>query len=287
LRAYLQVGDEVVARREGQGIGALTGTAMAALQETLRPWRDGAGFDQVVACGMVGSRNGLVEVPYVQAPVGLVRWAARALAYQAGEVPTLIAAGIFGLNSAGITDVMRGEETQIFGAIACHEPLSSGGHILVLPGTHSKWVQIIEGEIATVQTYITGELFALLRDHSSLLRAGDSSEPPGDGFTAGLARSRIADLSGALFETRVAQLIHGRPRAWAGEFLSGLLIGDEVVSALSARAPDSIVLVGENTLTVRYRDALSANGITSTSLDGDRCAVAGLRLLASQHRGGG
>ena len=283
LRAYLQVGDEVVARCEGPGIGALTAAATAVLRETLRPWREGAGYDQIVACGMVGSRNGIVEVPYVQAPTGLAEWASHALARGAEDVPLLIAAGIRGVNAAGVPDVMRGEETQVFGAVARDAALASGQHTLLLPGTHSKWVQIIEGEIATVQTYVTGELFAVLRDHSSLLRAGDSGEPPGDGFAAGLARSRLSGLADSLFETRAAQLTLARPRAWASEFLSGLLIGDEVASALRARPVTSVVLVGEGTLTARYREALVAHGAAAVCLDGDRCVVAGLRLLAAHH----
>jgi 2-dehydro-3-deoxygalactonokinase len=283
LRAYLQVGDQVVARCEGPGIGALISPAIAALQQTLRLWRNAAEFDQIVACGMIGSRNGIVEVPYVQAPAGLSEWAARALTHQAEDAPLLIAAGICGPNFAGIMDVMRGEETQIFGAIACNDTLTRGRHTLLLPGTHSKWVQVIEGRIETVQTYVTGELFALLKDHSSLFRAGDSGEPPGDGFAAGLARSRQSGLAASLFETRAAQLTQARPRAWASEFLSGVLIGDEITAALRTCEPSSVVLVGENTLTMRYREALSRHGIAATCLDGDQCVVAGLRLLAS-HR---
>ena len=284
LRAFLQVGDEVVARCEGPGIGTLTSSAIAALQETLRPWRNAAQFDRIVACGMVGSRNGILEVPYAQAPAGSSDWVARAVMHRAEDVQLLIAAGICGPNFAGMRDVMRGEETQIFGAIACNDMLTRGRHTLLLPGTHSKWVQVVEGRIETVQTYVTGELFALLRDHSSLLRAGDSGEPSGDGFTAGLARSRQSSLATSLFETRAAQLTQSRPQAWAREFLSGLLIGDEISAALRSREPRSVVLVGENTLTMRYREALSSHSIAATCLDGDQCVVAGLRLLASQHR---
>jgi 2-dehydro-3-deoxygalactonokinase len=277
LRAYLQIDDEIVARCEGPGIGALTTPAVVALQEALQPWHKG--FDQIVACGMIGSRNGIVEVPYVQAPVGVSEWAARAFRHESVKAPLRIAAGVRGPNFSGTTDVMRGEETQIFGAIALNEQLKSGRHTLLLPGTHSKWVQITEGEIETVQTYITGEFFALLRDHSSLLRAGDSGEQPDNGFAAGLTRSRQSNLAASLFETRSMQLTQGRSRAWASEFLSGLLIGDEVTAALKACTPTSVVLVGESRLSMRYRDALSLHGMAATCLDADQCVIAGLRLL--------
>jgi 2-dehydro-3-deoxygalactonokinase len=286
LRAYLQVDGEIVARREGPGIRAMTSPASATLREALQPWRNSPGFDEIVACGMVGSRNGIAEVPYVPAPTGLTEWASQALTPQIEELSLTIAAGVSGANAVGAPDVMRGEETQVFGAIAAHVTLASDRHDLLLPGTHSKWVQIHDGEIAAVHTYVTGELFALLSDHSSLLRAGDSGQSSDGGFVAGLARSRQSGLAQSLFETRAAQLLVGRPRAWAIEFLSGLLIGDEVASALHAHRLTSVLLIGESTLTQRYREALLAHGVTSMALDGDRCAVAGLRLLAAQRRQG-
>lgn len=284
LRAYLQVGDEVIARCEGPGIGTLTAAAIDALREALAPWRDSAGFDRIVACGMIGSRNGIMEVPYVQAPAGWAAWAAASqmLALPGEEAPLLIAAGIRAENFADLPDVMRGEETQIFGAVACDPMLARGRHMLVLPGTHSKWVEINDGNIISVQTFITGELFAVLRDHSSLLRAGDSGEPPGDGFTAGHTRAHHSGLAESLFETRAAQLTRSRPRAWASEYLSGLLIGDETIAVLRARSLSAVVLIGESTLTQRYREVLSVHNIATTSLDGDLCALTGLRLLASR-----
>jgi 2-dehydro-3-deoxygalactonokinase len=283
LRAFLQVEGEIVARREGVGIGALTGSAMSALRDTLQPWSE-TNFDQIVMCGMGGSRNGIVEVPYVPMPAGLAQWASHALEHPAGDFAILIAAGICGANVAGAPDAMRGEETQIFGAMECHAPLAQGRHTLLLPGTHSKWVQITDGRITAMQTYITGELFAVLRDNSSLLRAGDSRAAVDGGFAAGMARVRESGLSSSLFETRAAQLILGRPQQWAREFLSGLLIGDEVAAVLRARALTSVVLIGEGALAALYGEALCAQGVAFECLDADRCVVAGLRALSAQHR---
>jgi 2-dehydro-3-deoxygalactonokinase len=278
LRAFLQVEGKIVARREGVGIGALRGTAIEALRDALQPWCD-TGFDRIVMCGMVGSRNGIVEVPYVPMPAGLPEWASHAVEHQDGDLAMLVAAGIRGANAAGAPDVMRGEETQIFGAIECDAALARGRHTLLLPGTHSKWVQITEGRITAMQTYITGELFAVLRDNSSLLRAGDSGDLAAGGFAAGLARVRESGLSNSLFETRAAQLTLGRSQRWGREFLSGLLIGDEVAAVLRAGALTSVVLIGEGALAALYCEALGAQGLAFRSLDADRCVVAGLRLL--------
>jgi 2-dehydro-3-deoxygalactonokinase len=284
LRAYLQVDGEIIAQCEGPGIGSLRGPAITALRDALKPWRAAGGIDQIVMCGMVGSRGGIVEVPYVQAPLGFAEWASRGLKHPADDMPLLIAAGIRGTNAAGAPDVMRGEETQIFGAIDCDAALARGSRTLLLPGTHSKWVEITEGRIMSLQTYVTGELFALLRDHSSLLRAGDSREPGAHGFAEGLARSRHSGLASALFETRAAQLTLARSLTWAQQFLSGLLIGDEVSAALRMRSPNSVVVVGDSALAALYREALSAHGVAVDCRDGDHCVVAGLRLLAAQHR---
>jgi 2-dehydro-3-deoxygalactonokinase len=282
LRAFLQVDGEIVARREGSGIGALTGPAIGELRDALQPWSN-TRFDRIVMCGMGGSRNGIVEVPYAPMPAGLPEWASHGLEYQDGDLAILIAAGIRGANAAGAPDVMRGEETQIFGAIECDAALAHGRHTLLLPGTHSKWVQITEGRITAMQTYITGELFAVLRDHSSLLRAGDSRDAADGGFAAGLARARESGLSNSLFETRAAQLNLGRPQAWGREFLSGLLIGDELAAVLRAGALTSVVLIGEGALADLYGEALLAQGVAFECLDADRCVVAGLRLLSAQH----
>jgi 2-dehydro-3-deoxygalactonokinase len=282
LRAFLQVEGEIVARREGMGISALRGSAMGALRDTLRPWSE-TNFDQIVMCGMGGSRNGIVEVPYVPMPAGLPEWASHALEHQADDFAILIAAGISGANAAGAPEVMRGEETQIFGAMKCDAALARGRHTLLLPGTHSKWVQITDGRITAMQTYITGELFAVLRDHSSLLRAGDSRESADGGFAAGLARARESGLSSSLFETRAAQLTLGRPQGWGRDFLSGLLIGDEVAAALRGSALTSVVLIGEGALAALYGEALFAQGVAFQCLDADRCVVAGLRALLAQH----
>jgi 2-dehydro-3-deoxygalactonokinase len=186
---------------------------------------------------------------------------------------------------SGAPDVMRGEETQIFGAIDGDAALAQGTHTLLLPGTHSKWVQVVDGKITSIQTYITGELFALLRDYSSLLRAGDSSRPEAGGFAAGLARASHGGLAESLFETRAAQLTLGKSPAWAREFVSGVLIGSEVRSALRARAPASVVLIGDDALAALYRQAFATTEVAVNCLDADRCVVAGLRLLASKFNG--
>ena len=286
LRAYLEVDGATVDRREGPGIAALEVPPIVVLRRTIDSWHASGGFGQIILCGMVGSRNGMIEVPYAAAPIGANAWAEHSVLHREDGLDLTIAAGVRGYGSSGAPDVMRGEEAQIFGALQCHPPLAAGHHLVLLPGTHSKWVDVREGAISSFQTYVTGELFALLRDRSSLLRAADAQgESQGEsdtGFAAGLERAGREGLAASLFETRSAQLLLDRTQGWARGFLSGLLIGDEVAAILRARtirAP--VTVIGERNLSALYRQALRHHGIETAELDGDRCVVAGLRLLAT------
>jgi 2-dehydro-3-deoxygalactonokinase len=232
---------------------------------------------------MVGSRNGLAEVPYVAAPVGVEFWAAQSLARCFDELDVRIAAGVRAVNYAGVPDAMRGEETQIFGAVDRNPRLAEGWHMILLPGTHSKWVEVQDGTIVRIQSFVTGELFAILRDHSSLLRAGEAQGHAGSGFLTGLQRAAMGDIAEALFETRTAQLLLDRSQEWAQGFLSGLLIGNEVKSVLTQIPPGAAVtVIGDVALAALYHQALAAHDVDSVELDGEQSALAGLRVLAAR-----
>jgi len=284
LRAFLEVGDIVSDRRDGPGMGVSGGEPPARILESvLAPWRVGHRLDRVYSCGMAGSRNGLVEVPYVRAPVTLAAWRRGARGMRIADLQVSVAAGVETENFRGAPDVMRGEETQIFGALALDPQLAAGTRLIVLPGTHSKWAQVRDGLIVGFHTCVTGELFDVLCRHSSLLRVGADPQTGEEGFEAGLRAGARGDLAASLFETRAAQLIGGRTAGWARAFLSGLLIGCEVASMLSMLEPaaDAVTLIGEPALVALYLRALADFGVTAHALDGDRCVLAGLRELAA------
>ena len=279
LRAFLQTDGAITERRDGPGIGALgTETPAAVLARLLEAWRERVAIEHIVICGMAGSRNGLVEVPYVRAPATLAQWRAGASVMRSGTDLLTVLPGIQAQNFRDVADAMRGEETQIFGALAFEPELAAGRRMLVLPGTHSKWVEVRDGRIARLQTYCTGELFELLSNHSSLLRVGAAGAADEEGFTVGLRNAGRFDLAANLFETRTAQLIEGRSAGWARSLLSGLLIGAEVHSMLAQRAASgaALTLIGEPALTARYARALASFGVEARQLDGDRCVLAGL-----------
>jgi 2-dehydro-3-deoxygalactonokinase len=294
LRLFLLRNDAVVDTCEGPGIGALTTASAEGRVETLAGlvarWMNGAQPIRVLLGGMAGSRNGLFESPYAALPADSATWARAARTIETGRMRITIAAGLKSTDECVGADVMRGEETQIFGAMQLDPALRRGTHVVVLPGTHSKWVEIADGSIARFRTAMTGELYALLRDGSTLLRTGAAAAnalPENDadrdpGFAAGVARSSElhGGLLAALFEARAAQLVDHRSKSWAAGFLSGLLIGHEVVAmSESFQSPGVIRLIGDPGLVALYQGVLSQRGADARALGGAQCAIAGLAAL--------
>ncbi|MEJ5979253.1 2-dehydro-3-deoxygalactonokinase [Novosphingobium sp. PS1R-30] len=282
MRLWL-VEDGVVRERcEGPGIGQLTVSPAEALRHAIAPWRRETPPARIVLCGMAGARSGLREAPYVSCPADEAAWRRSALAADLDGIPVVIGAGLASEDEFARPDVMRGEEAQVFGAIALNPELGTGTHFMVLPGTHSKWVMVEHGRVVWFRTFLTGELFDLL-SRSSLLAAGGepSARDFEPGFEAGLARSSAGPaLIGQLFEARAAQLREGRSGAWASGFLSGLLIGNEIAEMRgSAPLPRKMTVVGGAGLGERYVRALARFDSHAITMAGDACALAGLELL--------
>jgi 2-dehydro-3-deoxygalactonokinase len=282
LRLFRWDGDRVVDRIEGPGIGVLEGVAPAqALRDALAPWRRDGEPRRIVLCGMAGARIGLAEAPYADCPAGVADWSARARRLELDGIPVAIAAGLACLRDDERPDVMRGEETQLFGALRLAPALGRGTHLLALPGTHGKWVGLQDGRVQSFHTFPSGELYALLRERSTLTRVGDDDGDEAGGFDEGGARARSgAGLLGDLFHARAAQLRAGRTRGWARGYLSGLVLGHEVREAMRDRATGTpVTLVGDPALCARYARLLADAGHIPALLDGDACASAGLHLL--------
>ena len=289
LRLHLCRGAEVLDKADGAGIGSLTRTPEATLFDAIEPWSR-HGQLPIWLAGMIGSRNGWREVPYASCPAGAEELRQSMLRFTARNHEIALAAGVSCTNPLGAPDVMRGEETQILGAIATHPELARGRSILALPGTHTKWALVQDGRLRTFQTSLSGELYALLRDRSTLLKASAATvneQAERRGFDAGLQRSRelrTVPLSHLLFEVRARQLVQGMTHAEASAFLSGLIIGQDVLGALplfdgTLRAVKSVPIIGAPKLASLYAAALSAHDINATPLDATELTVAGLNAL--------
>jgi len=291
LRLYRIENGRVTSERDGPGIGSLPGSAVDALRAALGDWCLADRPRCIDMCGMVGSRNGLLEVPYLECPARADDWAAAAVRHALDDIPMRLAPGLACANADTGPDVMRGEETQIFGALAIDPSLRERSVRIVLPGTHSKWVRVEQGKIVSFRTCLSGELFALLRDHSILLKVATPDTPadtPADGpagFEAGLDRAACGNgLTGSLFEARAQQLRAGKSASWALGFLSGLVIGNEIVDLhevddANDEQADPVVIVGTPDLRERYKHALARFGVPSLELDGATCVLRGLELI--------
>lgn len=285
LRLYLRQGKSVLDRRDGPGIGSLSASPEQTFLDLVGDWRE-AGPETILLCGMVGSRNGWVEAPYAPCPADAAAISERLVKVQAQGLTVSIVPGLSCTNPLGGPDVMRGEETQILGALALNPELKTGRHLLAMPGTHTKWVVVKDGAIASFLTAPVGETFAVLREHSILAKAaaGDAPATP-EGFDLGL--SRITDKGAALlphllFETRSRQLIDGLPKADAMGFLSGLLIGADAAGAAGWFGQlGKVALIGAPALNALYAKAIKAAGGDSFEIDGDAAVLAGLSSLSS------
>jgi 2-dehydro-3-deoxygalactonokinase len=285
FRAYLSDMRGQVLAEVSTDAGALSlkpGEHEAYVAERIRPWLTDAPGLPVIASGMVGARQGWIETPYAVCPAGETEIA---LATVVASAPSLgrmcIAPGVRTEDARGAPDVMRGEETQILGALA-----AMGGEdgLFVLPGTHSKWARVEKGRIVGFRTYMTGEVFAVLKTHSVLGRMmipPSSAVVESEGFTLGLDAARLlarpGDLLHAIFMARTFGLFERVPPRDLAEYLSGLLIGAEILAgADGAKAGTAI---GAPSLTARYRAAASRLGVRLMIAPSHCTALGQLTLL--------
>jgi 2-dehydro-3-deoxygalactonokinase len=273
----------VIHRRDGPGVTTLTDSPEKTFLDLVGDWRE-ARPAYAILCGMVGSRMGWIEAPYAPCPATAAEVAARTVALEAGGLPIRIVPGLSCVNPLAGPDVMRGEETQVFGALSLDAGLRSGRHLLALPGTHNKWVVVEDGRIVTFLTAPVGETFALLKARSTLgAGGGNLAEGSTSGFALGLAR--IAEhgagrLTHLLFETRARQLLDAMSPADAMGFLSGLLIGADVAAARDWFGPIcAATVIGDGALARLYAEALAAVGAVVSIVDGDAAVLAGLSMI--------
>ena len=293
LRAFLMRNGQVLeTRHSSHGIQHLPTPGTAGYEQAfaeiaghwLAHWPD----IPVVACGMVGSAQGWKEAPYVRCPADIQKLADKSVSVPSGLGPNLlIAPGVLFDQPDELPDVMRGEEIQIAGALLIN-PQWTERACMLLPGTHSKWAQIEHGRIIRYTTYLTGELYAVLSQHSilgRLLPATSNEAPDLAAFELGLAearRSRPGDFSHQIFGTRTLGLSGRLPNTALADYLSGLLIGHELVSGLASAGTlndTQLVMIGAPALCERYQHALRYLGHPADTVL-DNTAPTGLWHLA-------
>lgn len=294
LRAWLIAPDGAVLeeRKADKGASTLSGhdAFVAAFDEVSGAWRAQHADLPVLACGMVGSTHGWLDVPYARCPAGAAALAAGLRRPGDGRaVGPFIVPGVLFDDTSLPPDVMRGEETQVVGALHLHDTLRASSCI-VLPGTHSKWAQIGGERIVRFATHMTGELYAVLREHSVLgrLMPDDAPVDP-DAFVLGVDAARDhgdLGLPHQMFAARSLGVTGRLPHEMLADYLSGLLIGHELRAGLQWRAmaglgAQPLALVGAPKLCARYQVALHRFD-RPADLVLDNTAPAGLLALARE-----
>jgi len=233
----------------------------------------------VLVCGMAGARQGWAEAPYLKTPARLDALQEGAIRIDTpGDVRIL--PGIAQAR-ADRPDVMRGEETQLLGVT---EPDFTG--LVCIPGTHSKWIRIEQGHVVEFSTYMTGELFSVIAQHSILAHAVDAAGPAtadSQPFREGLATAMAtpSGLTASLFRLRAAQLLGFEARSDGAARLSALLIGTEIADARQRHGSSrSLRLIGAGGLGELYKAALTTEGFEVTMVDAEQASRRGLGKAA-------
>jgi 2-dehydro-3-deoxygalactonokinase len=285
LRVWLldDAGNVVAERRSDEGLLSAQPDRFAEILERQLTEMGASATLPVIICGMAGSRQGWVEAPYATVPVSLAEIFGAAVSVPWTKRDIRIVPGLAQRDPAA-PDVMRGEETQLAGAAT---RLGPGRHLVCMPGTHSKWVGLVDGTVTSFQTFMTGELFSVLSarsilSHSIGSETKVSADSPAflDWCSNALADPVAAETS--LFRIRAATLLHGLQPADAAAALSGLLIGSEIAAAKIRFAQDdgAVVLIASGGMRELYRAALGLAGFAVATVDADEAVRAGLADIA-------
>jgi 2-dehydro-3-deoxygalactonokinase len=278
LRAWALAADGTLlsAASSAKGMSKLARSEFEpALLELVESWLPQSGVTPVIACGMVGARQGWIEAPYRSTPC--VPIAVDRIAYprtQDSRLKVAILPGISQLEPH--PDVMRGEETQIAGLLS-DMPTFEG--VACLPGTHTKWVQIRARQIMKFQTFMTGELFDLLRLHSVLRHSLDSTSWDQNKFNREVlsASESGQSLAARLFGIRADALLSGLQPSEANACLSASLIGAELAAARDFFEDQDVVIIGNGFQADIYAKALGILGKSTIKIDATDVTLAGLK----------
>lgn len=266
---------------DDDGMLRAAGRFPQALQSALAAVGPLAPAPRVLMSGMVGSAQGWHPVPYVDVELPLA-----SLSQHLFELPDAppglrvqVVPGYRLRGADGRVDVMRGEETQLLGAMV----LGLADALVVLPGTHSKWVRLRGGCIEGFATYMSGELFGLLSQHGTLAPLLRESVDDDAAFERGLAGGRRGALSNVLFECRARVVAGEMPAREAREHLSGVLIGAEWHDALQRFGAGGLPLhvLGSAELARRYQRAARHLGVPLAIIDAREAQLAAWRALCS------
>lgn len=271
----------------GPGVSQVQGDFEETFFKLADGWIADKGPLPIILSGMVGSTIGWKEAAYLQCPADVNQIAEGRLAFEARGLEISIIAGLRTINPLGCQDVMRGEELQLLGWMHANATDDKTPRLFALPGTHNKWVLLHNGRVENFLTALTGELFALLRNHSVLISDRNAEGFSEQAFFQGVeAVERLGDahLLHALFATRSRQVVGEFSAIEGTSFLSGLLVGSDVIGALrlfvnTTAEFTSVTLLGEESLNRYYRLVLERLGVQVLTPDVADIAIAGYAAI--------
>ena len=284
LRVWMMDGDNIPFAQadSGKGMGRLASNGFEpALLELIAPYLSDDQVTAVICAGMVGAREGWCEARYVATPCPPPD---RADAINADAHDPRISVTILpGVKQVSPPDVMRGEETQIAGVLRDY-PNFDG--IICLPGTHTKWVHISAGEIVSFQTFMTGEMFALLSEKSVLRHSMSSDDWDQESYLTAIsdAMARPQSVAGYLFSLRAGGLVGDLGAKSARARLSGLLIGIELAAARPYWLGQNVAIIGSGIVAELYRSALVEQGVPAAVRDVADLTLAGITAAHDAQR---
>ncbi len=281
LRVWLldAAGNVLDERRSDEGMLAAQPDRFAGILERQLGEMGAASSLPVVICGMAGARQGWIEAPYVTVPASLDAIFGAAVRIPGLSRDVRIVPGLAQRDPAA-PDVMRGEETQLAGAVS---KLDGGRHVACMPGTHSKWVGLDGGTVTGFQTFMTGELFSVLSAQSILRHSVSadvkvSADNPAFLKACSNALEDESPVETSLFRVRAGTLLHGLSQDEAAGALSGLLIGAEIAAAQKqfGMQGGKVILIASGAMHDLYAAALAIAGLEPTAVDADEAVRAGL-----------
>jgi 2-dehydro-3-deoxygalactonokinase len=235
----------------------------------------------VIVCGMAGARGGWVEAGYVDTPARLASVLKHAVAVPGQDRDIRILPGI-AQRDPNAPDVMRGEETQLLGALGVE---AADDAVVCMPGTHSKWVRAKGGSVERFATFMTGELFDAVSRETILSHAvaGADEAEDIDAFKSAVmaAFETPSFAANLLFQVRSGQLLYGGKPSSAREKISGTLIGLELAAGLVGEArKEGIMLVASGRLQRLYQLAFDTVSVPVRSIGAEDAVRRGLSMAA-------
>ena len=227
------------------------------LLKLIESWLDDTKVTTVMACGMVGSKQGWVETPYLKTPcVPIDNQQLTIATTKDNRIKVNFVPGVMQNNSA---DIMRGEETQIAGFINKNPDFNG---VVCLPGTHTKWVNVKEGQITSFKTFMTGELFGVISNHTLIRHSISIKGWNQAGFEAGIHEgfNNPGSIASNLFSLRAESIVNDLDRDQARSTLSGLLLGVELNGAQTFWENSNVIIIGSQLLSNNYHQGLKILG---------------------------